>query len=191
MFICGIDRRNPFEMVSYAYNDRAGISREFSMNGLKNINNLFDAKVFDLEKFDYISIYNEVEGRHEAYFSSLIDQTISHSSPQFSVNLRKGEMISFEYSYKYSVEEVNSLLHTSGLSTLGKFTDSKNLYDLHVFYKSPIFFERAVSKVPSSTAPSLNEWNRLWETTDLITTVLVNQSRSLAKPIDLRHPYIF
>jgi L-histidine Nalpha-methyltransferase / hercynylcysteine S-oxide synthase len=172
-------------------NPRAGFSRRFSMNGLDHINNLFKAKVFDLEKFDFVSIYNEIEGRHEAYFSSNLDQTISHTSPAFSVDLKKGELISFEYSYKYSSEEVNSLLHHSNLSSLGKFTDSKNMYDLHVFYKSPISLERSISTNIAATVPSLDEWTQLWAITDLITTVLVDSSRSLSKPIDLRHPYIF
>jgi hypothetical protein len=191
VFICGIDRRNDFNLVSLAYNDRAGISRAFSMNGLTHINNLFGVKLFDLEKFDYVSIYNEVEGRHEAYFSSKLDQTISHNSPAFSVELKKDEMISFEYSYKYSSEEVSSLIHTVNLSSLGKFTDSKNMYDLHVFYKSPVFFDRNIHRHSPNSVPSLLEWTQVWALTDLITTVIVNSSRCLSKPIDLRHPYIF
>jgi len=35
------------------------------------------------------------------------------------------------------------------------------------------------------------EWEELWKASDVITTQLIDSSRYLNKPIDLRHPYIF
>jgi EasF-like predicted methyltransferase len=132
MFLCGIDRRNSFEKVSYAYNDRAGLTKEFAFNGLSHLNDLFGFKFLDQANFEYVSIYNEIEGRHEAYFESKIDQTIASENPKCHVKLIKGELINFEYSFKYSAEEVAALVEYAKLGNLGKMTDSENLYDLHV-----------------------------------------------------------
>lgn len=153
LFLCGIDRRNPFDIVSLAYNDRSGLSREFSLNGLDNANTILKDKVFDRNNFEFVSIYNEVEGRHEAYFESKLKQVVKHST--FQVQLEQGELISFEFSYKYSQDEITRMLHFAQLSNLGKWTDSNNLYDLHLFFKAPIVSSQGSS---NSTHPTVNEW---------------------------------
>ena len=157
IFFCGIDRRNPFDIVSLAYNDRSGLAKEFSLNGLDHANSIFNQTIFQRKNFEFISIYNEVDGRHEAYFESLVDQTIQYEQLNFSVNLKKGELISFEYSYKYSAKEVTSLLSSSRLCSLGKWTDEQELYDLHALFKPPVFIDRH-SLIAQNTYPALMEW---------------------------------
>ena len=140
LFLCGIDRRNSYEAVSLAYNDRSGLTREFALNGLSNANSIFGKQVFNLENFEYVSIYNELEGRHEAYFEVNEDHTIEFDNESEIIKLQKGELIQFEYSYKYSAAEVETLVRSAGLGQLGKYTDSKNMYDLHIFFKFPFLF---------------------------------------------------
>ncbi|KAJ3270974.1 hypothetical protein HDV01_007304 [Terramyces sp. JEL0728] len=132
LFLCGIDKRNSFETVSLAYNDRNGLTRDFAMNGLVNINNIFKYTVFDPSNFAYVSIYNEKDGRHEAYYESARDQTIAFRDEKVSVQLKKGELINFEYSYKYSASEVDDLVKASQLSVIGKWSSNKDLYDCHL-----------------------------------------------------------
>jgi EasF-like predicted methyltransferase len=160
LFFCGIDRRNSFEMVSMAYNDRSGLTREFAMNGLLHVNTLFGKPLLNLEKFEYVSIYNEYDGRHEAYFQSLVDQRIVHDDPACDVCLKKGQLINFEYSYKYSAQEVDRLIEESGLNSLGKVTDSKDLYDLHLFFKSRFNFNSAADR--TGEVPPLIDWESAW-----------------------------
>jgi EasF-like predicted methyltransferase len=132
LFLCGIDRRNSYDMVSLAYNDRSGLTRQFAMNGLDHLNKLFGFLLMNPNNFEYISIYNEIEGRHEAYFESLVDQTINANNPPCLVHLKKGELINFEYSYKYSSEEVDELIQGTELALLEKLTNHNEYYDMHV-----------------------------------------------------------
>jgi uncharacterized SAM-dependent methyltransferase len=97
--LVGIDGRNPPCVISKAYNDSDGLTNEFIMNGLDNINKVFGMKVFERSKFEYLSIYNDILGRHEAYYKSLCDQVIS--SGVDSVEIKKDELINIEYSFKY------------------------------------------------------------------------------------------
>ena len=162
IFVCGIDRRNSFETVSLAYNDRSGLTREFSLNGLVNANSIFGFELFKIEKFGYVSIYNEIEGRHEAYYEVLEDQLLDFGGEFDSIILKKGQLIQFEYSYKYANNEVMDMVKRAGLSHLGKFTDKRNLYDLHVLYKSP-FPLADNGAIDYDVVPHLNEWNALFK----------------------------
>ncbi|KAI8896884.1 histidine-specific methyltransferase [Globomyces pollinis-pini] len=190
LFWCGIDRRNSFETVSLAYNDRQGISRAFSLNGLTNINTIFKSNIFNVDDYEFVSIYNEIEGRHEAYFESKTDQTVTFTNEGKQIALKKGELISFEYSYKYSELEVADLLDKAQLSSLGKWSDTTNRYDFHIFYK-PIFFFKKQLRNDLNHVPSLEEWESIWITTDFLTTKWIDSSRYQVQPIDLRRPYIF
>ena len=141
--------------------NRSGLTREFALNGLKNANSLFGFELFNIEKYEYVSIYNELEGRHEAYFQVLDDQELDFGHEFKNVTLVKGQMIQFEYSYKYSQAEVDEMVHKAGLSMLGKFTDSENLYDLHLFYKSP-FSIRDIA-ADDQQVPQIKEWHDLFK----------------------------
>lgn len=133
LFICGIDRRNDPAKVRLAYDDSEGLTRLFIMNGLDHANAILGKSVFDLRRFEYVSIVNEREGRHEAYYKSLEDQELDVQGSK--MYLEKDEWINVEYSYKYSAEEVKTLVNAIGLHLMGKWTDSQNLYDLHLFQK--------------------------------------------------------
>jgi L-histidine Nalpha-methyltransferase / hercynylcysteine S-oxide synthase len=132
LFLCGIDKRNDPKRIGLAYNDRAGLTRDFSMNGLDHINRLFGFKLIDPKGYEYVSIYNDVAGRHEAYYRPISDQHIVSKDHDLNVTFKKGELINFEYSYKYSMEEVMDLLTHAGLGYLGKMSDKAQLYDLHM-----------------------------------------------------------
>jgi uncharacterized SAM-dependent methyltransferase len=133
LFICGIDRRNDPAKIGLAYDDSEGLTKAFIMNGLRHANAILGKSVFDLRRFEYVSVVNEREGRHEAYYKSLEDQELDVQGTK--VSLKKDEWINVEYSYKYSAEEVDALVAAIGLRNSGKWTDSQNLYDLHLFQK--------------------------------------------------------
>jgi EasF-like predicted methyltransferase len=136
LFICGVDRRNSVEMVSLAYNDSQNITRDFIMTGLEHVNSIMSSAVFDPSKFGYVSIYNEVAGRHEAYYESLCDQNIFMAGKE--IKLLKSELINVEYSYKYNDVEIAELVHNSGLINPKKWSDSQQLYDIQLFCKPKV-----------------------------------------------------
>ncbi|KAJ3021905.1 hypothetical protein HKX48_007486 [Thoreauomyces humboldtii] len=198
-FLCGIDRRNDPDVVGLAYNDRQGVTRDFILNGLDHVNRIFGRKVIDREGFEYVSIYNDVEGRHEAYYRSLRQQAVggpsstsageSAGETSFSVVLEEGEILNVEYSYKYSKEEVDELVDSARFYNVGKYTDSRQMYDLHLFSKPPFFFEKASKDRPA--VPTTQEWEQLWTAWDTVTGTMIPPAAHLARPISLRHPFIF
>jgi EasF-like predicted methyltransferase len=158
LFICGIDRRNSFEDVSLAYNDTQKITRNFIMTGLEHCNTLLGSRAFDASKFEYVSIYNAILGRHEAYYESLEEQTVTILGKSFA--LAKGELINVEYSYKYSSQEVTDLLHHSKLYNVGKWTDQSGRYDLHLFQKPTFYMDKRVRS--EEHYPSLDDFEQIF-----------------------------
>lgn len=137
------------------------------MAGLANINEILAHPVFDLDKFTYVSIYNESLGRHEAYYQSLENQTIILDG--VCIQLEKEELINVEYSYKYSAAEVTACLTDAKLHHAGKWTDVNNRYDLHLFSNPPFFLSPA--NAPTSFPPNkefqtpyppFNEFQEIW-----------------------------
>ncbi|KAI8805650.1 C-type lectin protein [Cladochytrium replicatum] len=213
-FLCGIDRRNDKKVVGLAYNDPKGVTREFVMNGLDAVNDIFDERVFDRTKFEYVSIYNDVEGRHEAYYEVLVDHVLKFRAPSspevrsrlgvssendtVEIQICKGEMINIEYSYKYNEDEVRRLVHDSGLYRVAQFTDDSDRYDLHMFQKPPFAFRMVSMGDKRRAVPTLDEWNELWKAWDTVTMGMIPRANSELgvlghdeRPISLRHPYIF
>ncbi|KAI9001906.1 hypothetical protein BC832DRAFT_601763 [Gaertneriomyces semiglobifer] len=192
VFVCGIDRRNESALVGSAYNDSHGLTRDFIINGLDHVNRIFGVNIFDRGDFEYVSIYNDREGRHEAYYKSLRRQTLTFpcndgtTSATVNVTLESGEMINVEYSYKYSKTEVQQLTETAKLYYVGKWTDNRDMYDLCLFQKPPFWFEKNATR---PAVPTIAEWQELWKAWDTITTPL--RSEPLTQPIQLRHPYVF
>ncbi|TPX50113.1 hypothetical protein SeLEV6574_g01073 [Synchytrium endobioticum] len=188
-FVVGIDKRNDAERIERAYNDSFGVTKNFIMNGLVHVNRLFGGNFIHPDNFDYVSRYNRVAGRHEAYYRSKVTQTLISEQPHMNITLEAGELINIEYSVKYSQEEVEALAQVSEFYHVGSWCDTKNLYDLHVFQKPPFFFPRV--NVPlMNSAPSMTDWGRLWSLWDTLNG-MISVDNFLDKPIELRHPFIF
>lgn len=200
LFLLGADRRNEPSRVATAYNDPKGITREFIMNGLDHLNTIFGAPdghrtYINRDDFEYISHYDPVKGRHEAYYGSLKNQIICLPLPQGStkISIRKNERIHIEYSYKYSASEIRKIVHHAGMTFVAKFTDSRSEYDLHLVQKPPFFFPLLPQNAEESNlaVPSLDEFRELWTAWDLVTKTMIPKNLLLVKPISLRHPFIF
>ena len=105
--LIGIDLKKDPEIIEKAYNDRKGVTAEFNLNILKNINSSLEAD-FDISKWQHKAFYNEGKGRMEMHLKSLEDQQVKVNGT--NINFRKNETIHTENSYKYSVEEFESLI---------------------------------------------------------------------------------
>ena len=95
------------------------------MNGLKHVDHILGGGTgfANLQDFEYVSIYNEVLGRHEAYYKAKKDLTLcipiksggnDDLKSTTTLYLEKDELINVEYSVKYSADEVNMLCMGSG-----------------------------------------------------------------------------
>ncbi|KAG0240697.1 hypothetical protein BGW41_006694 [Actinomortierella wolfii] len=192
-FLIGIDRRNDPKEITIAYNDPKGVTREFIMNGLDHINVILGQSFIDRSKFEYFARYNDVDGRHEAYYRVKQAHQLTYNCPKSGetkiIDLTEGELINVEYSYKWSLEESTQLFDKSRFTRIGQYTSDSQRYDLHMLRKDGFYFPVTL---PDSPLPSAEEWNQLWKAWDTVTIDMIQHPKMLLeKPIDLRHPFIF
>lgn len=117
--LLGLDHDNESGKIELAYNDPQGYTKDFIMNGLKSAGRfLGDENLFDAEKWEYVSRYNEEKGtqvfvpssipllrlfcaaRHEAFYRSRVDQTITDPKTQTEFSFLGNELIQVEVSHK-------------------------------------------------------------------------------------------
>ena len=80
-------------------------------------------------------VYNMDKNRIEMHLTSLCDQSIAIRELGKQFTFRKGERIHTENSYKFSIDQINSLATQSGLTVLKNYIDDDNLYCLtHLGY---------------------------------------------------------
>lgn len=150
--LIGINRRNTPERVQLAYNDAAGLTRAFILNGLRHASALLGAAGGSLTPadFEYVSAVNEEAGRHEAYYAALSDTSIllpaaavaaaQDSGPDAGaagdgamlLRVHAGELLHIEYSYAYSRAETLQLAADAGLVWQQAWADKAASYDVHL-----------------------------------------------------------
>ncbi|GMH43175.1 hypothetical protein BSKO_11097 [Bryopsis sp. KO-2023] len=138
VFFIGMDKRKDPATVARAYNDAGGVTSEFGLNGLDHLCRMMGNSDMDRMSFDYFAGYNDVEGRHEAYYRSNVAQTVSvpRSTGGFEkVDLEKDELIRYEFSVKYSMEEIQELASSTGLVLERTWTDAQDMYNFCMFRK--------------------------------------------------------
>ena len=133
--LLGVDLIKSKEIVLPAYNDAAGITRDFNLNLLKRINREFDAD-FNLDHFEHAPEYTENEGIAKSFLKSKKKQTVFIKELDESFDFKENELIHTEISRKYNDEILGKLLENSGLKISHKFLDSKNYFADYILTKS-------------------------------------------------------
>lgn len=125
--LIGFDLKKDVRLLERAYNDSAGITREFNLNLLDRMNRQLGAN-FDRSKFGHIGCYNEQLGAMESWLISLDEQTVEFDSMGKGFSFGKGERIHTEYSHKYSVRDIHGLADQAGFSVTRLFFDSRRYF---------------------------------------------------------------
>lgn len=125
--LISVDLKKNKAILEPAYDDAQGISAAFATNILHRMNRELGAD-FDSNQFKYRAFYNPI-GRIEMNLVSLQDQIIHFDDEE--ILFCAGEALRTEYSYKYTVEEFQSLAEIAGYTTKSVWTDSQNWYSLH------------------------------------------------------------
>ena len=120
--LIGIDACQESGKVYHAYNDKQGTTHEFILNGLMHANKLMGKEVFRKDDWKVIGEYDEVAGRHQAFYSPVKDVVVEETL------IRAGEKIRVEESYKYSLLQSNELWQRAGLMVRGRFGNRSNDY---------------------------------------------------------------
>ena len=123
----GVDLKKDRGTLERAYDDSKGVTAEFNLNLINRINQEFGTSL-ETSSFKHVAFYNEDEGRIEMHLESLKDQEFFLDGVK--IQLKRGERIHTENSYKYSIEEFTRALSDSGFSEVVNWTDSRGNYAL-------------------------------------------------------------
>lgn len=125
--LIGVDLQKDADIIHDAYNDSAGVTAEFNLNMLRNLNENHGAN-FDLDSFEHSAAYDEDEGRVVIELVSQANQTFEIGDTEFS--LADGETILTEYSHKYTLNGFASMVHEVGFDVNKVWTDDEQLFSV-------------------------------------------------------------
>ncbi len=133
--LVGFDLRKDPNLIHRAYNDEAGVTREFNLNLLRRINRELGAD-FDLDRFDHYEHYDPVAGEALSFLVSLSRQTVTIEALEQSFPFTRHELVHTERSRKYSPFEIETLARQSGLGIV------RTLYDTREYFTDVLMAKR-------------------------------------------------
>ncbi len=86
-----------------------------------------------MDSFNLKGEYNEIEGRMEIYLVSNRNQRVKINSLELEIDFRMGEPIHIINSYKYSIDDIQSLAIKSELTLQDHFVDRNSLFSINLF----------------------------------------------------------
>jgi dimethylhistidine N-methyltransferase len=131
--IVGIDLKKDRERLEAAYNDAAGVTRDFTLNLLTRINRELDAD-FDLAKFHHRARYNTLAGRIETHIVSDVDQIVRVGETRYA--FVQDEAMLVEYSCKYSPEDFAAMAAKAGLRVTRSWTDTEQRFAVQMLERA-------------------------------------------------------
>lgn len=130
--LIGVDLHKSPERLNAAYNDAAGITADFNLNLLANLNTILDSD-FRAQQFAHRAFYDEDQQRIEMHLVSLQDQQVRCQGRCFE--FQQGETIHTECSYKYTVAGFTEMAAAAGFALQRSWFDDDQLFSVH--YLSP------------------------------------------------------
>lgn len=120
--LLGADLKKDPTILHAAYNDSNGITAAFNLNVLVRINRELGGD-FAVDQFWHYAPYNPREGRIEMYLVSKRAQRVHVAGEEIA--FAEGEAICTEYSYKYSLSDLQDLAVAGGFHLERDWTDEK------------------------------------------------------------------
>ena len=127
--LLGVDLVKDVKILEAAYDDSAGVTRDFNRNILRVINHGVDGD-FDPEAFRHRAFYNEPASRIEMHLVADSAQTVRLRRLGLTVRFRPGEGIWTESSYKFTRAGVEAMLDDAGLRLARWHVDPANYFAL-------------------------------------------------------------
>ena len=121
-FLLGVDLVKAPERLRAAYDDAAGVTREFNLNVLHVLNRELGAD-FEVDAFEHVAEWDEVEEWMEMSVRSLRAQTVRVEMLELEVRFDEGELMRTEISAKFRRERITAELAAAGLAVREWWTD--------------------------------------------------------------------
>ncbi|TFH26517.1 MAG: L-histidine N(alpha)-methyltransferase, partial [Bacteroidia bacterium] len=132
--LLGLDMVKDPRVLHRAYNDGQQVTAAFNKNILNVVNGIIDTS-FDSADFEHLAFYNENEQRIEMHLKAMKDRKIRINGNGETLDIKKGETIHTENSYKFNREDIESIGSHAGLEVASVFTDEKLWFSLVHYYK--------------------------------------------------------
>jgi len=132
--LLGLDMVKDPQVLHSAYNDSKQLTAAFNKNVLNVMNRMVDSS-FDTSDFEHLAFYNQEEQRIEMHLKALKDRKVRVNGHQNTLDIKKGETIHTENSYKFKEEDIFSIGTIAGLNTEVVFTDEQKWFSLVLYGK--------------------------------------------------------
>ncbi|MFQ5707099.1 MAG: L-histidine N(alpha)-methyltransferase [bacterium] len=129
--LLGIDLIKDRSILEPAYADRQGVTARFNLNILARINRELDGN-FDLARFRHQAIFNESLSRVELHLRSTEQQTVLLKKLNRCFSFCRGETIHTENSYKFSMEQIETLSAKCGFSLEKWWCDANRWFSVNL-----------------------------------------------------------
>ncbi len=127
LLFVGFDLKKDVATLEAAYNDAAGVTREFNFNLLDRINRELDGN-FDRDRFAHYAPYNPRTGCMESWLISRTRQTVHFRAVDRRFDFDPWEGILVERSHKYSLDDIETLAAASGFVVREHFLDERRYF---------------------------------------------------------------
>lgn len=131
--LIGVDLKKDPAVIEAAYNDKAGVTAEFTLNMLVRLNREIGSD-FDLSAFRHRAHYNPMAGRIETHIVSVRSQEVRVG--RMRVVFGDGEAMQVEYSCKYSLSDFATLAAHAGLKVQHVWLDPQQLFSVQFLVRA-------------------------------------------------------
>jgi dimethylhistidine N-methyltransferase len=127
--LLGADLDKDPAIIDRAYNDSAGFGPRSTLNMLDHLNRRY-AGNFIMDNFRYRSKYDSFAKRNEVRIESLVDQTVTLASLDFTVSFGETELIDAEVMWKFDPDQLIAILNRAGFSPVRHWIEPVYRYGL-------------------------------------------------------------
>lgn len=120
--LLGADLVKPERELQLAYDDPLGVTAAFNRNLLVRVNRELGGD-FDVEQYAHRAVWNAGASRIEMHLVARTDQRVRVAAAAIELELRAGEIIWTESSYKYHPGDVSGLLKGGGFRVTRQWVD--------------------------------------------------------------------
>jgi dimethylhistidine N-methyltransferase len=128
--LIGVDTKKDEDVLHAAYNDAAGVTAQFNINLLDNLNRLLEGDI-DTDKFTHHALYNAEHGRIEMHLRCIEKHSAQLAGHQ--VEFSEGELVHTENSYKYHPDEFIELARSAGFEPVKLWQDDDGWFAVMYF----------------------------------------------------------
>ena len=126
--LIGADLKKDLDVLIPAYDDAAGVTAAFNLNLLARINRELGGN-FDLTRFRHTVRYDAIRGRIEMHLESLCDHVVTVAGQSY--RFKAGETIHTENSYKFTIDELQTLARKAEWKPEHVWTDERGYFSVH------------------------------------------------------------